>query len=186
MKNVDKNPLVKIVPAVLAAACIACTFLWRHSGKRIFLALAITAGTTLYHFAIRFAAPVILWAIFRGTYNAGGWWFRQKRGETKLYSFLRVRKWKKKLPAWNAMQFSVAINPAGEIIQTMCHAEAVHELICGLSLASLLFAVPFGHFVVFCVTGVLAAAFDFSFVCIQRYNRPRVMNILRAKKGGNE
>ena len=64
------------------------------------------------------------------------------------------------------------------LVNNMCHAELVHELIVLLSFTSLLFAIPFGAVVVFFITAVLAALFDMTFVVLQRYNRPRVVNLM--------
>ena len=63
----------------------------------------------------------------------------------------------------------------------MCGAEVVHEIIMVLSFIPLLFAIPFGVFPVFFITSVIASLVDFVFVIVQRYNRPRIIKLIRHK-----
>ena len=79
---------------------------------------------------------------------------------------------------YDPREFSLEMHSMEEIVNNMCHAEAVHKLIALLSFTSLFFVIPFGAFPVFLITAILAAAFDLTFVIIQRYNRPRVMRLI--------
>ena len=79
---------------------------------------------------------------------------------------------------YDPREFSLEMHSMEEIVNNMCHAEAVHELIVLLSFTSLFFVIPFGAFPVFLITAILAAAFDLTFFIIQRYNRPRVMRLI--------
>jgi hypothetical protein len=69
-----------------------------------------------------------------------------------------------------------------EIVQAMCQAEIVHEVIAILSFLPLLGAIPFGAFFVFLVTSVLSALFDLSFVAMQRFNRPRIIKLMKKER----
>lgn len=52
----------------------------------------------------------------------------------------------------------------------------INELI---SLSTLLFIIPWGAFWAFFVSAIVAMIFDGQFIIIQRYNRPRIVRILR-------
>ena len=75
-------------------------------------------------------------------------------------------------------EFSLKIHSMEEIVNNMCHAEAVHELIMLLSFTTLFFSIPLGAFPAFLITAIIAASIDMVFVIIQRYNRPRVMRLV--------
>ena len=77
--------------------------------------------------------------------------------------------------------FDPALHSWEEIAQAMCQAELVHEIIIVLSFIPLFAAIPFGAFPVFLVTSLLSAAYDLSFVIMQRYNRPRVVKLINKK-----
>ena len=66
-----------------------------------------------------------------------------------------------------------------EIAQAMCQAELVHETIVILSFVPVAFSAVFGAFWVFLITSLCAAAFDLMFVIIQRYNRPRIIRLIK-------
>ncbi len=96
-----------------------------------------------------------------------------------MYEKLRVKRWKHRVLAYAPGEFSTRVHTLDEIVNNMCHAEAVHKLIVLLSLLSILFAIPFGAVTVFVVTAVMAACADMVFVIIQRFNRPRVQKMIR-------
>ena len=180
------SPSKKGIIYFLAAGLIGCVIfgvLFAGIGARWLLGTAITFGMCAYHMIIRLLAPVMLSAVFHRKYNARSRWFRQKSWESKLYHFLRVKKWKAKAMTYDPREFSLKIHTVEEVINNMCHAEAVHELIMVLSFTSLFFAIPFGSFEVFLITAVFAAAVDGGFVLIQRYNRPRLILLAEQKKG---
>ena len=61
----------------------------------------------------------------------------------------------------------------------MCQAELVHETIMLLSFVPILAYLWFGALEVFIITSILAAGFDGMFVIIQRFNRSRVINMIK-------
>ena len=73
--------------------------------------------------------------------------------------------------------FTTSYHIIQEVINNMCHAELVHELIMLFSILSILFTIPFGALPVFLITAICATLFDSMFVMIQRYNRPRLVRI---------
>ena len=68
-----------------------------------------------------------------------------------------------------------------ELLHNVAQAELVHRIIMVLSFGPLLLIIPYGVPMVFVVTSIVAALIDLQFVIIQRYNRPRVMKLLKMK-----
>ena len=143
------------------------------------LSTAITFGMFAFHFAIRFLIPGLVIFLHRGTYAYNNFWFRPKRWEPRIYQFLKVKTWKSKVLSYHPEQFSFKCHTAEEIINYMCQAEIVHECIVIGSFTSLFFAIPFGALPVFLITAIFAAGIDLLFVIIQRYNRPRIVKMIK-------
>lgn len=177
-----QSSMKKIMLAVLcigSAGMTVCGALYRISGASWLLSMAITCGMFVYHILIRFLSPVILHLLCRRHYDPHSRWFRQKAWEPALYAFLKVKRWKKHMMSYDPKQFSAAYFSTEEIINNMCHAEAVHTCIIPMSLASVCFAIPFGALSVFLTTAIAASLFDLLFIIMQRYNRPRLMRLLQ-------
>lgn len=143
-------------------------------------AVAISTGTTFYHFAMRLAVGWIVPKMMSNPRRRK--WFHQRCFEPKLYKSLRVKQWKDRMPTYHPASFSLEENTLEQIIDNCCVSEAVHEVIICFSFVPLVFAFWWGVFPVFFITSVLAAAVDCSFVIIQRYNRPRLVRILEKKE----
>jgi hypothetical protein len=105
-------------------------------------------------------------------------WFRQSRFESILYSKLKVKKWKSNMPTYAPQNFDSRVHSWDEIAGAMCQAELVHEVIIVLSFLPVAVSVYFGAFWVFLFTSLLAACYDGLFVIMQRYNRPRVIQLI--------
>lgn len=162
-----------------AAASFAAVYAaWPHGWV---LSLAISSGTCFYHFAMRLLVGAVV-PMFAGLFHPDQPWFRQRRWEPRLYARLRMKRWKGGIPTYDPGQFDLSINPLPQVVRNMCIAEVVHEVIILLSFIPLLFAIPFGEFPVFLITSVLAALFDGIFVIAQRFNRPRLVRILKKKE----
>lgn len=63
----------------------------------------------------------------------------------------------------------------------MAKSEVDHWINEAISLSTMLFAIIWGEFWIFCLTAVAAMIFDSQFIIIQRYNRPRIVKILERK-----
>ncbi len=141
--------------------------------------LAITFGTIAYHFVMRILVGGIINTIMRNKADYNKKWYRLRPFEEKLYKKLKVKNWKKKMPTYEPELFDIKIHTFDEIAQAMCQAEVVHEVIAVLSFLPL-FTVPvFGSFMVFLITSVMSACLDMSFVMMQRYNRPRIIKLIK-------
>ena len=148
----------------------------------ILLTFAITFGTCFYHFAMRLAVGHGIDAIFHNKMNYERRWFRERKFESKLYNFLRVKKWKKHVPTYNPESYDLRKHSIEEVIQVTCQAEVVHEINMLLSYVPIILIIWFGSLAAFLITSIVACCIDGVFVILQRYNRPRLMNILRRKK----
>ncbi len=148
-------------------------------------ALYITFMTFSYHFIMRLVVGMVTNPIFHKVYDYNNWWFKQKKFEKRLYKLLKVKDWKEKVPSWSPGAFSLKNKSLHNIAVGMCNAELVHEIIVILSFVPILFSIKFGVPAVFIFTSILAGAFDMIFVIIQRYNRPRIVKLIRKNVQSN-
>ena len=169
--------LLKKITIALAIATAGFTIGYKALHLMVLLTLAITAGTTLYHFVMRYAVSGIYNAVMHNRADYRKWWYRARPWEQRLYELLRVKQWKKKMPTYDASLFDPRVHTWEEIAQAMCQAELVHETIAFLGFVPILAGRWFGATVVFVVTSVIAAIVELGFVTMQRYNRQRVMKI---------
>ena len=137
----------------------------------------LSFGTTAYHFLMRLAVGYLLPKLTNYDFDYRHAWFQPRKWEAAFYKKLQVRKWKGKLPTYAPGQFSLEQQSLYRILQNMCGAELVHEIIMVFSFLPLLAVPIWGEFLVFLITSALAALFDSIFVMAQRYNRPRVARI---------
>ena len=183
-----RSPLPHAMRLALTSGALGCalfSFLYYAFGKGWMYSCAISFGMIAYHMLVRFASSKLLWIFFHRNYDIHSRWFREKLWEKRLYQILKVHKWKNRALTYDPSEFSLRCHTLEEIIENMCHAEAVHELIVVFSLLSLLFSIPFGSPEAFAITGVAAALFDSIFIIIQRYNRPRLIQIALRRQERN-
>ena len=141
--------------------------------------LAIVFGVTFYHFAIRLLIGWFYQAVLNNTVNYRLKWFQTTKTETEFYRKIRVKRWKNALPTYEPKSFDSRNNSYEKIAMAMCQAELVHETIIVFSFLPVLLTFFFGSFVVFLTTSILSAGVDALFVMIQRYNRPRILRLLK-------
>ena len=168
-----------LTTSILFGGLCVCGVVYYFTRNAIFLSLAITLGTSFYHFAVRLAVGHSIDAIFHNKMNYEKWWFRERKFEPRLYEILRVKKWKKHLPTYNAEYYDLKKHTVEEVIGVTCQSEVVHEVNMVLSFVPLLFTIWFGSLAAFLITSCLAFCFDAVFVLVQRYNRPRLRRLLR-------
>ena len=173
--------LLKTAAAVTGIGMIIFTAAYRVSPNGFLLSAAITCGTFFYHMAMRLTVGHVYNSIMKNHADYNNKWFAEHSWEEKLYKTLNVKKWKGSVPTYAPDLFSPKKHSWDEIAQAMCQSELVHETIALLSFLPLLVIPVFGSAAVFIITSVCAAAYDLSFVAVQRYNRPKV--IKHIKKG---
>jgi len=167
---------IKVTACICTAVTLISLALCRVSD--VFFTIAITFGTTAYHFLMRLAVGYAVDAVMHNSADYTKIWFQPRRFEKKLYKKLNVKSWKGKMPSYDPSLFSIDRHTPDEIIGAMCQAEIVHEIIVVLSFLPILTIPFFGEPLVFVLTSLAAACFDMLFVIMQRYNRPRILKLM--------
>lgn len=170
---------LKRITSILLVLSVVFVLLNFYLKTDLFLILSITFCTALYHFAMRLFVGEICNKFIEPNLNCNSKWFKEKKFEKKLYKLLKVKKWKKFAPTYSPESFSLKDNSKEDIIRTMCGAEVVHELIIVFSFLPIIFSGLLDSFYEFLFTSIIAALVDSVFVIIQRFNRPRVIKLLK-------
>ena len=170
--------IMKLMTVISALLTVIFVTLYGDAESGMMLTLAITFGTTTYHFAMRLIAGTVINLLLRNHMDYRKKWFQVSDFEKRLYKKIKVKNWKGKMATYDPSCFDPQIHSWDEIAQAMCQAELVHELIIVFSFLPVFAAIPFGSLTVFVITSVLAACYDAIFVVMQRYNRPRIMRLI--------
>lgn len=170
---------MKRITVILLVLSVVFVLLNIYLKTDLFLILSITFCTALYHFVMRLFVGEICNKFIEPNLNCNSKWFKEKKFEKKLYKLLKVKKWKKFAPTYSPESFSLEKNSKEDIIRTMCGAEVVHELIIVFSFLPIIFSGLLDSFYEFLFTSIIAALVDSVFVIIQRFNRPRVIKLLK-------
>lgn len=170
---------IKLAAVLFTAGTAVLSVLYMRTGFKLFLSLAITFGTFAYHFLMRLLVGGVYALLMKNKADIEKRWYRVGAREMALYEKLQVKKWKRGMPTYDPSLFDPRLHTWGAIAQAMCQAELVHETIAVLSFLPIAAGAWFGDYPVFIITSVLAAACDTMFVIMQRYNRQRVMKLLR-------
>ena len=148
--------------------------------------LGIVAFTIMYHFWVRIIMGNVS-KLFKKHINYKQWWFQERNFEKKLYKFLRVKEWKDKALTYNPEQFSLKDNSLETIANTMAKSEVDHWINEVISLSTMFFGIWWRKlWLAFVISAIVAMIFDSQFIIIQRYNRPRIIKILKKKKEEKE
>lgn len=168
-----------LITAISLIGLLISGAIYYFTKNPVLFSFAVTFGTIFYHLAVRLAVGGLVNAKYHDRMDHTRPWFSEKPFERRLYRLLRVRKWKRWLPTYNPETFDLARRSAEEIVQTSCQAEVVHEINMPLSFVPVVFTVWFGSFWVFLITSCAAFLFDGIFVVMQRYNRPRLLRLMK-------
>lgn len=170
---------VIVITVIVSIICFILYYgnIYRNN---IILWTGITAFTIMYHFWGRIILNNVS-KLFKKNINYKQWLFKERKFEKKLYKILRVKDWKGKALTYNPESFSLKEHSLEEIANTMAKSEVDHWINEAISLSTMLFAIIWGEFWIFCLTAVAAMIFDSQFIIIQRYNRPRIVKILERK-----
>lgn len=171
--------LMMTTAALSSAATILMVVLLNILKFDIFFSMAITFGTIAYHFVMRILVGGIVDTIMNNKADYNKAWYQLKPFEVKLYDKLKVKRWKKRMPTYEPSLFDIKKHTFEEIAEAMCQAEIVHETIAVFSFLPLLAVPVFGSFWVFLITSLLSACLDTMFAIMQRYNRPRIIKMIR-------
>lgn len=174
--------LMKIAAGVTLAAFIYFTVLYCFEPFGLYLSLAVTFGTFAYHLCMRLIVGLVFNITMRNKADYTRKMYRLKPFERKLYSFIWVKKWKNKMPTYDKDIFDISKKSLDEIAQATCQAELVHKTIFVLSFVPIVFSIWFGDLPVFLITSIVAALIDLMFVIMQRFNRPRILRLIKMEK----
>ena len=179
----NRFPLImKSIAGVTTLCAFLLILLYLYLQQGWLLSCAITFGTTAYHFVMRLSVGYIVPKITKYRFDYRSAWFQPRSWEAAFYQKLNIRSWKATLPTYAPSQFSLKSNSLHQIIQNMCGAEVVHEVIMVLSFLPLLTVPFFGDWPVFLITSILASLYDSIFVMAQRYNRPRLVRLFEKQE----
>ena len=173
--------IMKIIAVLTTIITIIFSYIYITINKSVYLTLAISFGTTAYHFIMRLVIGCIINWIMHNKANYNNNYFKTKKFEQKIYKIIKVKKWKDKMPTYNPDFYSTEKHSLEEIAMVTCQAEIVHELIIIFSFVPVLFTLWFDSFWVFMITSIISALIDTLFVIMQRYNRPRIIKLINLK-----
>ena len=165
---------IKIIAIALFVVAILFCLLYACTSESAFLTLSITFGTTAYHFLMRLIIGFLLGNVLPLPKR----WIKVSKAERKLYSLMKVKRWKAKLPTARPSSFDIRKKEAKKIYEASLRAEIGHEIIIILSFAPLFLCAFFGATNVFLLTSIFSTICDIPFVIIQRYNRPRYLKMI--------
>ena len=169
---------IKTIAIISFLLMLVFIVLYQLVPSDVVLTFAITSGTIAYHFIMRLIVGGLFQLIMHNKADYTKRWFQVSKSEMRLYQKLKVKKWKNKMPTYDADVFDVTKHSWEEIVQAMCQAELVHEVIAIWSFLPIVASVWFGTLGVFVITSILSACFDLTFVCMQRFNRSRIMKMV--------
>lgn len=167
-----------VITALLFVVFAICLPVFIITKNAILEAFTITIGVSLYHFVMRLTVGTIVNLAMKNKANYKNLWFCEKSFESKLYSLIRVRKWKKHLPTYSPDTFDTSKKTVEELIGATCQAEIVHEIIMVLSLLPIALIPVLGGAIALISTSFLSMLFDSLFVILQRYNRPKLIRAI--------
>ena len=175
---------MKIIAILSLLLTVICTLLHIKIANDIMLTLAITFGTIAYHFCMRLLVGEVINALLHNKIDYNKKWFEVGKTEQIIYNKLKVKNWKGKMPSYDKSLFDSGEYSWDEIAQAMCQSEIVHETIVVFSFLPIVSAIWFSSLTVFIITSVLSASFDLMFVIMQRYNRPRIIKLIKRYEKG--
>ena len=177
--------MAKIVKYTAIISSILCVLFWLMNNilsVDIGRTLAITFTTISYHFCMRLFVGVAYDRVMNNKADYSRAWFQVSDTENRIYRFLKVKKWKRKMPTYDPDVFSPEKHTWDEIAQAMCQSELVHETNVVLSFVPVIWIIWWGSLWVFIITSICAALFDMIFVIMQRYNRPRIIRLAKTDR----
>lgn len=175
----DLKNMITILTIIFLLLFLVSFLLYLHGRADIWETLCITFGVTLYHFLMRISVGCVFNKILHNNVDYTRKWFQEKFFEKALYKIIRVKKWKQYMPTYNLDHFNIQNHSLIEIVEAGCQAELVHETIVLLSFLPIILIIWFDAGVVFVLTSFMAAMLDGALVILQRYNRPRLLRLIR-------
>lgn len=171
--------LMKDISMIAILLTLSFAVLYKMTDCSILFSFIITFGTISYHFVIRLVIGLIANVIMNNQADYQKRRYRVSNFEMKLYQKMKIKKWKNKMPTFSPEIFDISKHSWDEIAQATCQSEVVHEINVILSFLPLIVSAWVGAFWVFFITSALGAAFDLMFVFMQRFNRTRILKMIK-------
>ena len=115
--------VMKFTTAFCFIMTIFTTILYRRSNRGICITLAVTFAATTYHLGMRLLVGLLYNIGMKNRANYTKKWYQIHPWESRLYQFLKVKKWKGKMPAYSPDTFSNKKHTWDEIAQAMCQSQ---------------------------------------------------------------
>lgn len=176
------DKIMKFISVISFIMTITFALLYQVLSNDIVFSLMITFATIMYHFVIRLVAGGLINCLMKNRADYTKTRFYVSQREMKFYEVIKVKKWKNKMPTYSEETFDVSKHTWDEIVQATCQSELVHEVNVILSFVPIFASLWVGAFEVFFVTSILSASFDLLFVFMQRFNRSRILKMMRLKR----
>lgn len=177
MGNFEK--IMKTITFFTLLGAILCGILFKIYRIDLLFTLTVSLSVTCYHISIRLLIGAIIDHLFHNKMDYNHKWFQQKSFEPILYKKLKVKQWKNKMPTYSPASFSIKEHSLQEIAGASCQAEIVHEVIVVFCFLPVLLSFVIDSFPVFLITSILSALVDMPFIIMQRYNRPRIVKMIK-------
>lgn len=145
----------------------------------LFKTIYIASITTFLHIVIRTIIGECTYLFCKNIeFNYDSFWFKERNFEKKLYDFLHIKDIKFLMITAKPGLYDFHDLKFEDIIHNMTVAEITHEINIFASFIPCLLILIYGTPKVFIITSVIASLIDLLYVFIQRYNRPRLLNLL--------
>ena len=160
---------------------IVMIVIYNRLGSGILLSFIITLGTISYHLVMRLCVGTVFQFAMHNNADLSKRWYKVGKREASFYERINIKKWKRRMPTYDNSIFDPKLHSWDEIAQAMCQSELVHETLAILSFVPIAGGIWFGDYPVFIITSVLAAGFDMIFVMMQRFNRQRIIGLMKRR-----
>ncbi len=169
-----------IIGICALAAAVSFTLYYGNFAENVLILwVGIVTFTITYHLWMRIIMGNVS-KLFKVSYKH--LWFKENAFEKKLYTFLKVKKWKRKALTYNPELYSVKDRTLEEIADTTAKSELDHWINEIISIVSIFFVFLWGCAPAFIISAVAAMLFDAQFIVVQRYNRPIVLRLMSARE----
>lgn len=176
----EKN--IQQITLILGILFVSSYLICQKTESEFIETITITLGVTFYHFGMRVVVGFIIDILLHNQVDYQKIWFKINPFEAKVYELIKVKQWKKYMPTYSPESFDISKHSFEEVVMSGCQAEIVHEVIMVLSLMPVFLIYYYEAKIVFIFTSIVAALFDGIFVVIQRYNRPRLLKLMKRRK----
>lgn len=179
----SRKTLFTIILIVSLSVLLPCGAIFLHFifGSDFTKCIAVVMCLLGYNFLVRtfIGQAVTFFLRNKNQFNLESAWLRPKKFEKKLYRFLKVKKWKKHAVTAIPEQFDTKTLPLEIIVKNMIQAELVHIIIIFAVLLPVLFAQKTGYPYLVMAGSIFSALWDMQYVILQRYNRPKVVRLMK-------